>query len=222
MAIVTKENQRLYLRTWEYNAARIITELANIVENHGGRVKPMEYNAVISNRHLSESIKEAQSKIDSVKTAIKERGTTEAREKYLSDNEKELAQMEAIDNEPITVAHTSYITFIDDEKRYYYQVNSNPFFEFYYSKTPIKNGKYSRDAALMEDKKDWLYDCFFGFSASKADVTEAANLIYNMLINAPNSPIMRDGKKQRVPNTYNDGYHLEMVYAPERIGKIDF
>lgn len=30
--IVMKENERLYLRSWEYNAARTITELAAIVK----------------------------------------------------------------------------------------------------------------------------------------------------------------------------------------------
>ena len=40
MAIITKDGTRLYLTAWEYNAARIITELAKVIENHGGRVKP--------------------------------------------------------------------------------------------------------------------------------------------------------------------------------------
>ena len=79
MAIVIKDGTRLYLRAWEYNAARIITELANIVNNHGGRVKPT-HTAIISDRSTEE------------------------------------------ENEPITVTHTSYISFILDDTYYYYQV----------------------------------------------------------------------------------------------------
>jgi len=179
MAIVTKDGERLYLRTWEYNAARIITELANIVNNNGGRVKPT-HKAIISDRNA----------------------------------EKE--------NEPITVTHTSYISFILDETHYYYQVDSNPFFEFYYNKTPIKNGKRSKDAGLEADKKEWLYDCFFMSNCGQPDIIEAANLIFNMLCNAPMSKIIRDGRKQRVPNTYNNGYHMEIVYRPERMETVDF
>jgi hypothetical protein len=106
MAIVMKDGERLYLRAWEYNAARIITELANIVKNHGGRVKPTN-TAIISDRSAEEK------------------------------------------SEPITVTHTTYISFILDETYYYYQVDGNPFFEFYYNKTPIKNGKRSRAARVI-------------------------------------------------------------------------
>ena len=167
------------MRAWEYNAARIITELSNIVNNHGGRVKPT-HTAIISDRSADEK------------------------------------------SEPITATHTTYISFILDETYYYYQVNENPFFEFYYSKTPIRNGKRSRDAGLEADEKEWLYDCFFKSNCGQPDIVEAANLIFNMLCNAPMSKIIRDSYKRRVPNTYNDGYHIETVYKPERIEKIDF
>lgn len=179
MAIVIKDGERLYLRAWEYNAARIITELANIVNNHGGRVKPTN-TAIISDRSATE------------------------------------------ETEPITVTHTTHISFILDETYYYYQVNDNPFFEFYYSKTPIKNGKYSKDAGLEFDKKEWLFDCFFKSNCRQPDIVKAANFIFNMLCNAPMSKIIRDGRKQRVPNTYNNGYHMETIYKPERMEKVDF
>lgn len=179
MAIVIKDGERLYLRAWEYNAARIISELANIVKNHGGRVKPTN-TAIISDRSAEEK------------------------------------------SEPITVTHTSYISFILDETHYYYQVNDNPFFDFYWSKTPVRNGKYSKDAGLEADRKEWLFDCFFGSNCGQQDIIEAANLIFNMLCNAPMSKIIRDKRKQQVANTYNDGWHFEMVYAPERLEKVDF
>ena len=179
MAIVIKDGDRLYLRAGEYNAARIISELADIVKNHGGRVKPTN-KAIISDRSAEEK------------------------------------------SDPINVTHTSYISFVLDGIYYYYQVNDNPFFDFYYIKTPIKNGKYSRDAALETGGKEWLYDCFFGSNCGQQDIIEAANLIFNMLCNAPMSEIIRVGHKQRVANTYDDGWHFEMVYAPERLEKVDF
>ena len=161
MAIVFEDGERLYLRAWEYNASRIISELANIVNNHGGRVKPTN-TALISDRSATEEA------------------------------------------EPITVTHTSYISFVLNETYYYYQVNDNPFFEFYYLKTPIKNGKRSRDAGLEADKKEWVFDCFFGSNCGQQDIIEAANLIFNMLCNAPMSKIIRNQRKQRVSNTYEE------------------
>jgi len=179
MAIVTKDGTRLYLRAWEYNAARIITELAKVIENHGGRVKPTS-TAIISDRSAEE------------------------------------------ESEPITVTHTNYISFILDEAYYYYQVNDNPFFEFYWSKAPIKNGERPKDTVLETDKKEWLYDCFFKSNCGQPDIIEAANLIFNMLCNAPMSKIIRESYKQRVPNTYNNGYHMETIYKPERMEKVKF
>lgn len=180
--IVTQENQRLYLSTWDYNFSRILSKLAEIVENNGGRVKPLNH-AIIQNRDYSPE----------------ERGSTE-----------------------IVVTHTSYISFILDGFYYYYQADGNPFFPFYFSKLPVVNGKYPRAAYLDNDKKKWLYDCFLSKSCCNADVTEAANLIFNMLCNAAPSKIIRECKRQRVPNAYNSGYHYETVYAQERFAKIDF
>ena len=55
MSIVTKDNERLYLKSWQYNAARILSELANIVKTNGGRVQPLK-TAIISDRSLSYTI----------------------------------------------------------------------------------------------------------------------------------------------------------------------
>ena len=39
----TQENQRLYLAAWDYNCARMLGALAEIVENNGGKVKPFRH-----------------------------------------------------------------------------------------------------------------------------------------------------------------------------------
>lgn len=221
MSIVTKENQRLYLSSWEYNAARIISELANIVKNNGGQVKPTNC-AVISNRSLKASIQEAAERVTALTDAIKERGNNETRSEALERHSADLARLQAIGNDPITVTHTSYITFTQGGTYYYYQVDNNPFFDFYYIKTPIYSGKRSKDSCLEQDKKEWLFDCFFGFETCAGDITEAANLVYNMLMNANDSVIRKDSKKARVENRYNDGYHIETIYSPERFEAIEW
>jgi hypothetical protein len=176
--IVLKDNERLYLTNWEYNMCRLMTKLAQVVENHGGRVK-YGHPAMVSDRNIE-------------------------------------------GDEPIQVTHTSYITFILDDMYYYYQMDDNPFFPFYRQKTPIKDGKRSKDAYLEEDAKEWQYDCFFTKNCSEADITEGANLIFNMLCAAEKSGISREYTQERVSNSYNDGYHYEKIPKPERFETIDW
>jgi hypothetical protein len=218
--IVTKENERLYPRTWEYNAARIMTALAKIIENNAGRVK-YPHAAIISDRIHDAAIRDYMEKIERF-TALEKENSKPARAAAIVEFKKKLEEKQAINNDPIRVTHTSYITFILNDFYYYFQVDSNPFFPFYYVKAPINGGRYSRDAAMIETKKEWLYDCFLLGNAANGDITEAANFIFNMLVNANNTPVIRDKRRERVPNTYSAGYHYETIYAPERLEKIDF
>lgn len=218
--IVTKENERLYPATWEYNAARITTELAKIVENHGGRVK-YGRAAIISNRTINSALLEKEQRVNQLK-ALNAENEKEIRTAAIKKFEKEIEELKQIKNDPLPVTHTGYITFVFENNYYYYSVDRNFLFPFHYIKTPVKNNRYSKDACCMEDKKEWLYDCFLSWDCSDADIKEGANLIFNMLCNAPFSEIMRDGRRQRVPNVYNNGFHYETVYAPERIAEIDF
>jgi hypothetical protein len=115
-----------------------------------------------------------------------------------------------------------YTNFILDDDYYYFQIDDNPFFPFYYTKTPIKNNKYSKDVYMEESKKEYLYDCFFEENPAQEDIKEAANILFNELTNAKYCEKSRHFKKIRVSNTYDAGYHYEKVYDPERIVEIDF
>ena len=215
---VSKDNERLYLNSWNYNAALILTELAKIIENNDGRVKPGLHTAVISNRSLEGKIKEVKGRIKSLES-IEE---TEKIKTVIGNLSKELIELESIDNEPITVTHTSYISFIFDDFYYYYQVDDNPFFDFCYKKNHIKNGKYISNTYHRKDKQSWWNDCFLSFRCSEADRKEAANLIFNMLVSAEPSEIYREEEERKVLNTYNDGWHWEKVIKPNQYKKIDF
>ena len=218
--IVMKENERLYPATWEYNAARILTELARVITNNGGKVKPLK-NAVISNRSYDSMKQEYSEKVKRY-SELEKANHNETRATAIAKYSDILTELEKVGNNPIIVTHTSYISFVYDGFYYYYQVDANPFFEFHYIKTPVNNGQYSKNACLENDKKEWLYDCFFSITCNNADIVEGANLIFNMLVNARPSIIRRDSRKQRVSNTYNNGYHYETIYSSERFEKIDF
>lgn len=62
--IVTKDNKRFYATSWQYNSARILTRLAQLITAQGGKVKPL-YPAVISDRNLEEVCTVAQRRLES-------------------------------------------------------------------------------------------------------------------------------------------------------------
>ena len=223
----TKEDQTLYPASWEYNAILIIDELRQVIENNGGVIKPHTWDryGFIVNRTLHTAIREKRDRITQIESAIKSDANkyTAARTKYLAELKKEVAELETINNDPVRTLGSIYVGFRLDNMYYSVSFDDNPFFPFHYVKTPIQGDKISRDACSEElNKNDWLYDCFLSYDCSAADRREAANLIFNQIINAPRSEIIRDKTRRRVANTYNAGYHYETVYAPERFETIDF
>lgn len=219
--IVTKENERLFCRTWTYNAALMLSEFARIVENENGRVK-YGHAAIISNYSAEDARREYTEKIQRLEELEKQE-SKEIRRNALREYKNRLESI-GPEREPVRVTHTSYISFVLDGFYYYFELDSNPFFPAHFIKTPIaEDGKRSLDAYLEDSKKEWAFDSFIvGFYASKDDVKEAANILLNELRTAPACKIYRESEKRRVPNYYNNGWHYETVTKPERRAAIDF
>ena len=226
MAIVWKDGERLYLTNWEYNMARVISELARLIQDRGGRCKRLPY-AMVTNRTSYNKAVELKSKVELYEQNINKYSNAELIEKLKTALEKTRAEYEqakaAADNEkPVKVEYTSYIDFVLNDTRYYFQIDNNPFFPVLASKTPVKNGKYSRDAVLGECNTEWAIDELILRSATDTTVKTTAARILEHLTGEKNSPIYRDGKKQRVSNIYDGGYHYEMIYRPERVATLDY
>lgn len=222
----TKEGQTLYLSSWEYNATLIISEIKKIVLDNGGRVKESGNNGFIVNRTVSELINKARINKDTLTENINS-GKVENNEKrqaYLDKMQDEINKLSAINNDPVAVSNGSYISFIFDNTYYYFQISDNPFFEHYFTKTPVVNGKYSKDACLEEMNTEWIFDSFFGIPCAEIseDRKEAANMIFNNLVTAKNSVKRIDSHRVRVSNTYNSGYHYETIKEKERFETITF
>lgn len=219
--IVMKDNQRLYATSWQYNSARILTRLAQLVTAQGGKVKPL-HPAVLSDRNLEDAIQETESKMNHLPEPnpdswLDVRFIVEHH--YLN----KLEELRAIPNTPIIVTHTSYISFAMNGFYYSYQLDDNPFFPFYYMKTPIENGTYSGDACLANEPKPWLNDnSFIRYGCSDSEIETAAQAILAQLLAAPLSTIRHDTKRTRIPNAYDSGYHFENIPVKERRIKIDF
>lgn len=220
--IVLKENERHHATSWQYNSARILTRLAQLITAQGGKVKPLP-PAVLSNRNLEEACTATQRRLESSYKA----GPTshpKEREIQISNLQKELALFQSIPNAPITVTHTSYINFTMNGVYYSYSLNDNLFFPFHYIKAPIdpKSETYSGDACMEESSKSWFTDPLIGFGCPDSEIESAAGAILSLLLAAPLSTIRHDTKRTRIPNTYDDGYHFENIPVKERRIKIDF
>lgn len=183
----TRKTEKLHLTSWGYNAARILSALAVIVENNGGEIQYSSYDKTyeLTNR------------------------SAEIIEKYGAEA-----------NDPIICTHKSYIKFVYNNDYYYYQIEDNPFFDFYFSKYPISDGKYDANRYGIQDKKEWQFDCFFKCGCSDADITGAANFIFNMLVKSNYGALITERK--RVPNYYNNKYHYENIHEKRmlEVGKL--
>lgn len=220
--IVIKENERHHATSWQYNSARILTHLAQLITAQGGKVKPLP-SAVLSDRNLEEACTATQRRIESSYKA----GLTshpKERETQISNLQKKLARFQAIPNATITVTHTSYISFTMNGVYYSYSLDNNPFFPFHYLKTPIdpKSETYSGDACMEESSKSWFTDPLIGFGCPDSEIESAAGAILSLLLAAPLSTIRHDTKRTRIPNAYDSGYHFENIPVKERRIKIDF
>lgn len=219
--IALKENERHHATSWQYNSARILV-LAQLITAQGGKVKPLP-PAVLSNRNLEEACTATQRRLESSYNA----GPTshpKERETQISNLQKELARFQAIPNAPITVTHTSYISFAMNGVYYSYSLNDNLFFPFHYIKAPIdpKSETYSGDACMEESSKSWFTDPLIGFGCPDSEIESAAGAILSLLLAAPLSTIRHDTKRTRIPNTYDSGYHFENIPVQERRLKVDF
>ena len=172
-------------------------------ENEKLYLSPYEYNVCRIVTSLAEIVESNGGRVKPVKNAL-------------------IKNISVKESEFIPVTHTTYIKFLYKDVVYYFQIDRNPFFPFYYSKALVKNGKFSKDTYLEEFSKEWLKDCFFTSDTTSADIRQAALSIFDDLKKANLSKIYRDKQRTRVANIFNDGWHWETVYNPERMEKVDF
>lgn len=208
--MTTTENktnaQRLYLTSWKYNAAHILTELETIVKNNGGALcRTWEYGNpptwlterkqfLISNRTITGAIEEEKKWINRFERIGQDEAAAEHR--------KKLEEYESIKNDPVPSYYGDYlyINFVVDGYYYSFSMDDNPFFDFHFAKIKVEaKNKINRNYYINTDSKTWWNDCFWRANCSPADRREAANLIYNMLLTSDTCRIYRD--KNRKPYT---------------------
>lgn len=220
---VTRDGERLYLTSWQYNAMLIIDELARIVEEAGGRVKPGK-KAIITNRAVSSTIREISQNIEHIEELNRKYGETEDRNDAIRRYREHLSTYEQFDNTPIEVRGQSWINFIIGDKYYYYSFDDNPFFDFNYLKTAINsNGEINANACYEADPRAWESGhSILSHTLTAEERKEIAKSIFDMLMTANVADIVCHSKRVRVDNTYDGGYHYENIREKPHYTKVDF
>ncbi len=221
MAIVLKDGEKLSLKSWEFNIARTLTKLAEIIKQDGGRVKPQKY-AVIKDRSISSEIIDTEYKIEHLKEIEKTGEPNEKRREYIKALTANIEKLKALPVGEIVVTHTSYISFILENIYYSISINENPLFPHHIYKTPVINGYRSQDGYLEEINIGAVVDALWRRGVPDDEITQAAAILYNICKKANCTRIERDKERKRVPNIYDGGWHYETVYKPERREKLDF
>lgn len=195
------EIKKLYLCSWTYNAALILTELDKIIKNNGGKIvstwrTTKRPEILITNRNLTTAIQDASARVNRV---ILHKSVDPA--PFIN----ELKQLESINNNFILTCHGDYLytSFILNGCYYNYNMNDNPFFEFYYTKTSVINGnKIINTCYSLNDKKLWWKDIFYSYKCTHEQRRAAALDIFNMLLSSSTS-LTYTSKKQNQYTTIN-------------------
>jgi len=219
----SKEGQTLYLDSWNYNGVRVINALAGIITEHGGHVKP-NTAGYIENRSISEKARELENRIERCHASIMDgTGREDLILKVIDSDTAEVSVLhKKADASRVAVDHPSYIQFILNGFYYSFSIDSNPFFDHHYIKTPLKGDKVSRDACMEDLPRLWIMNELFSMDCTQDDIQKTAEAVFELLTTANNSFIRRDSYRRRVANTYNNKYHYEIVYAPERFEVVNF
>ena len=119
-------------------------------------------------------------------------------------------------------SYFNYIRFVLNGYMYYFQIDDNPLFPHYYTKTKIVDGKYSLDV-YMDDLQNTWTKRLERLSRNTNECLECvAEDLYKTLLAAEDSEKYKEEEERYVPNVYNNGTHIERVLRPERFARVDF
>jgi len=119
-------------------------------------------------------------------------------------------------------SYFNYIRFVLNGYMYYFQIDDNPFFPHRYIKTQVVNERYSLDVYMDDLQNTWM-ERLERYSRNTDECLErVAEDLYKTLLAAKDSEKYREEEERRVPNTYNNGTHIEIILMPERFAEVDF
>lgn len=239
----------LWLNGCEYNTARVIERLADIVIERGGRVKTCEDGMEIRTRGYHGRIESIEKDIERIEFMLKDKegvlwhdGKEETRARLLASIEKlkgDIRELERQEEEAPRIKScfmsrwglcAGCISFVLDHVYYHFEFADNPFFPDHFQKIRLNDqdeyiGIYYGEYLVPEDKpKDYYRDELWTPCADEEIINAVAEDIYERLLKKPfPGRCMGDYKYVNVPNTYNDEYHRERVCDTDnKRRRIDF
>lgn len=201
----------MWLASSEFNRARMIEALADLILSKGGKVKFTGEGVEIKTRGYNKEIDDLEKCIE----RYEKRGidTTKVKEKLKNVKETK-AKAPIIQSRFMTKFGFSAlsISFVIDDVYYHFEDDDNPFFNALLTKVKINDGKYYGEyysGLITVEEKSYLYDDMWKGSASDEVILAAARELLTILDKAPFNERVVEKKRIRVPNTYNDGWHWE-------------
>lgn len=211
-----KENTEittLYLSSWEYFNNLIIKELAEIVKNKGGILVTQRFfkddyknkERYIVNRGLLERINELQKDLV--------RCTDRANIDYVNKIQAELEELNTINNDPVRADLGSQIEFIIDNEMYLFWFDSNPFFDFHYSKHEVikemDHYKVTHQYYCDNIDKSFLNGNYYDIriNTKKEFIKEIAMNLFKTLYKSKSSNIVTTRKRKY----YGSRYYYEYI-----------
>lgn len=177
--------KKLYLNSWNYNSYLIIKELKKEVLKEGGSIvsdwrKEKEKNFYIYNRMFHEKYLhdiESMMRMEEYKTTDRP---------YYKKLEKEAGEAKKnFEKSKKRLNNSDYLHFILNDFIYYVELSDNPFFDFHYSKQPIKNITTDYIVYCKNVNKDFMTFDYFG-KVGKTKIKNSAMNLLELLKNSKN------------------------------------
>ena len=187
----------LHLPTYEYNVARMFTQLREIAKQNGARF-------VEASRHSRDIFKEQSKPVYIVNRSLEER----IKKTRASDSGILL-----IDNFPQVITNMGHLEFVSDGMFYGISLHSmNPFCgDIVYLKTPVLQGNKIYDACYELLCDTWPnFSLVTEYQTSQKDLEFIASFLLDKLMEANETKDIPT-KSVRVQNMFDGGFHTEQI-----------
>lgn len=221
MPIFTHEGQTLHLAAWEYHAALTIEALKQIAVRNGARLCSADRykddifaaskHGFIVNRTQNEIIHELESAA---------KGCNDAGAEVPPDILEKMTRYKNFPNDPVPMGCSVYLSasFVMGGVYYSFSMDTNPFFNFYYTKAEVFyfGGRNVCADSYAEVVPDSWYNTLPLCTLVEDEIIQktADNIFTNLEAAAFSERVKPDTKRILVPNIHNDGYHYEAVPTP--------
>lgn len=220
MPIFIHEGETLHLAAWEYHAALTMEALKQLAVRNGARlcsadrckdnIFAVSKHGFIVNRTQNEVIHELES------TAKR---CDDAGAEVPPDILEKMTRYKNFPNDPVPMGRSVYLSasFVMGGVYYSFSMDSNPFFDCYYTKVEmfdLDGRKVCADSYAEVVPDSWYSTLPLCTLVEDAIIQKTADNIFTNLEAAVFSERVTDTKRVRVPNIRNNGYQYETVSTP--------